>query len=144
MKNSVEINLGGFVRIRNILGQDLFHLAGPFQRKSCWMFLQRSMHLCNGVWLNLNSVSAPSHAMWCACHAFFCSATTVLGPGSSAKACTWSTWDRLRARLPREPSPLASASHGLKPTPCSDPMVCLRMKNCILVCRAGWWTAMLF
>ena len=37
MKNSVEINLGGFARIRNILGQDLFHLGGPFQRKS-WHF----------------------------------------------------------------------------------------------------------
>jgi hypothetical protein len=38
MKNSVEINLGGFARIRNILGQDLFHLGGPFQRKSCYQW----------------------------------------------------------------------------------------------------------
>ena len=39
MKNSVEINLGGFARIRNILGQDLFHLGGPFQRKSCYFHM---------------------------------------------------------------------------------------------------------
>ena len=38
MKNSVEINLGGFARIRNILGQDLFHLGGPFRRKSCYLW----------------------------------------------------------------------------------------------------------
>ena len=39
MKNSVEINLGGFARIRNILGQDLFHLGAPFQRKSCYFHM---------------------------------------------------------------------------------------------------------
>ena len=39
MKNSVEINLGGFARIRNILGQDLFHLGGPFQRKYCYFHM---------------------------------------------------------------------------------------------------------
>ena len=39
MKNSVEINLEGFARIRNILGQDLFHLGGPFQRKSCYFHM---------------------------------------------------------------------------------------------------------
>ena len=39
MKNSVEINLGGFARTRNILGQDLFHLWGPFQRKSCYFHM---------------------------------------------------------------------------------------------------------
>ena len=39
MKNSVEINLGGFARTRNVLGQDLFHLWGPFQRKSCYFHM---------------------------------------------------------------------------------------------------------